>query len=439
MMRALRIGLALAVVFGGSVSADWPQWRGPHGSGIADDKNLPERWSATENLAWKARLGGVGVSSPIVAGNAVFVTSQLGTGISRQGPRLAQGAADAGERSISGSGSKSDKVVFLVEAFHRANGQRLWEYQMDAMGPLESVHDKHNLATPSPVTDGQLVYAWFGTGQIVALDMSGKLVWRRHLGQEISSFDINWGHASSPTLYGDSLILLCDHTPASYLLAVDKKTGKDKWKADRGKGRQSYATPFVVQTSTGPELVVNSSQRVDAYDPRSGAFLWHVGGTNQFPIPVPTFSNGVIYMTRGYRSGPYMALRPGGRGDVSTSLVVWQVATGAPYVSSLVYDGGLLYMASDVGAISVIEAETGKRLWQERVNGLFSASPVAGDGKVYFVSETGEVIVLRAGRKPQVIARNDMGERLMASPAISNGQIFLRSDGSLFAIGKASS
>jgi outer membrane protein assembly factor BamB len=439
MMRALRIGLALAVVFGGSVSADWPQWRGPHGSGIADDKNLPERWSATENLAWKARLGGVGVSSPIVAGNAVFVTSQLGTGISRQGPRLAQGAADAGERSISGNGSKSDKVVFLVEAFHRANGQRLWEYQMDAMGPLESVHDKHNLATPSPVTDGQLVYAWFGTGQIVALDMSGKLVWRRHLGQEISSFDINWGHASSPTLYGDSLILLCDHTPASYLLAVDKKTGKDKWKADRGKGRQSYATPFVVQTSTGPELVVNSSQRVDAYDPRSGAFLWHVGGTNQFPIPVPTFSNGVIYMTRGYRSGPYMALRPGGRGDVSTSHVVWQVATGAPYVSSLVYDGGLLYMASDVGAISVIEAETGKRLWQERVNGLFSASPVAGDGKVYFVSETGEVIVLRAGRKPQVIARNDMGERLMASPAISNGQIFLRSDGSLFAIGKASS
>jgi outer membrane protein assembly factor BamB len=439
MMRALRIGLALAVVFGGSVSADWPQWRGPHGSGIADDKNLPERWSATENLAWKARLGGVGVSSPIVAGNAVFVTSQLGTGISRQGPRLAQGAADAGERSISGNGSKSDKVVFLVEAFHRANGQRLWEYQMDAMGPLESVHDKHNLATPSPVTDGQLVYAWFGTGQIVALDMSGKLVWRRHLGQEISSFDINWGHASSPTLYGDSLILLCDHTPASYLLAVDKKTGKDKWKADRGKGRQSYATPFVVQTSTGPELVVNSSQRVDAYDPRSGAFLWHVGGSNQFPIPVPTFSNGVIYMTRGYRSGPYMALRPGGRGDVSTSHVVWQVATGAPYVSSLVYDGGLLYMASDVGAISVIEAETGKRLWQERVNGLFSASPVAGDGKVYFVSETGEVIVLRAGRKPQVIARNDMGERLMASPAISNGQIFLRSDGSLFAIGKASS
>jgi outer membrane protein assembly factor BamB len=442
MMRALRYGLAFAMAVGVTVSAaDWPQWRGPHGSGIADEKDLPQRWSATENVAWKASLGGVGVSSPIVSGNTVFVTSQIGTGVSRQGPRLAQGAAAAGtgERSLAAAGSASDKVVFLVEAFDRATGQRRWQHRMESVGPLESVHDKHNLASPSPVTDGQLVYAWFGTGQIVALDMSGKVAWQRHLGQEISPFNINWGHSSSPTLYEDALILLCDHTPASYLLAVDKKTGKDKWKADRGKGRSSYTTPFVVQAASGPELVVNSSERVDAYDPRTGTLLWHLGGSNQFPIPAPTFSNGIIYLTRGYRSGPYMAVKPGGRGDVSASHVLWQVATGAPYISSLVYDGGLLYMASDVGAISVIEADTGKRLWQERVNGLFSASPVAADGKVYFVSETGEVIVLRAGREPQVIARNDIGERLMASPAISNGQIFLRSDGSLFAIGKPKS
>ena len=440
MMRALRIGLALAMVMGGqAAAADWPQWRGPHGNGVADEKNLPERWSATENVAWKATLGGVGVSSPIVAGNTVFVTSQIGTGVSRQGPRLAQGTDAAGsERSLGGgrSAATGDKVFFLVEAFNRADGRRLWEYRLEAAGPLQSVHDKHNLASPSPVTDGQLVYAWFGTGQVVALDMNGKLVWQRHLGREISPFDINWGHSSSPTLYRDTLILLCDHGPASYLLAVDKGTGKDRWKADRGKGRSSYTTPFVVDTSNGPELIVNSSERVDAYDPRTGAFLWHVGGSNQFPIPSPTFHNGVIYMTRGYRSGPYMAIRPGGRGDVSMSHVVWQVPTGAPYISSLVYDAGLLYMASDVGAISVIDAETGRRLWQERVNGLFSASPVAADGKVYFVSETGEVIVLRAGREPQVIARNDIGERLMAGPALSNGQIFLRSDGALFAIGK---
>jgi outer membrane protein assembly factor BamB len=438
-MRALRIGLPLALVAGVTVSAaDWPQWRGPHGSGIADEQNLPERWSATENVAWTAHPGGVGVSSPIVSGNTVFVTSQIGTGSSRQGPRLAQGggAAGAEERSIAAAGSPSDKVTFLVEAFDRTTGRRRWQHRMDAVGPLESVHDKHNLASPSPVTDGQLVYAWFGNGQLVALDMNGKVAWQRHIGQEISPFGINWGHSSSPTLYDDVLILLCDHNSASYLLAVDKKTGKDRWKADRGRGRTSYSTPFVVRATSGPELIVNSSERVDAYDPQNGAFLWHVGGSNQYPIPVPKFGNGVIYMTRGYRSGPYMAVKPGGRGDISASHVVWQVPTGAPYISSLVYDAGLLYMASDVGAISVIDAETGRRLWQERVNGVFSASPVAGDGKVYFASETGEVIVLRAGRAPQVIARNDVGERLLASPAISNGQIFLRSDRTLFAIGK---
>ena len=440
MMRALRIGLALAVALGGSVSAaDWPQWRGPHGNGVADEKDLPLRWTATENVAWNVELAGVGVSSPIVAGNRVFVTSQIGAGISRQGPRLAQGAdaASAGERALSAArAAAGDRPFFLVEAFDRAAGRRLWEYRFQAAGPLPSVHDKHNLASPSPVTDGQLVYAWFGTGQIVALDMNGKLVWERHLGKEIAPFDINWGHSSSPTLYQDLLILICDHAPASYLLAVDKQTGTERWKADRGKGRSSYTTPFVVEAPGGPELVVNSSERVDAYDPRNGTLLWHVGGSNQFPIPSPTFHDGVIYMTRGYRSGPYMAVRPGGRGDISTSHVVWQVNTGAPYISSLVYDGGLLYMANDVGGITVIEADTGKRLWQERVGGLFSASPVAADGKIYFVSETGEVIVLRSGREPAVIARNDIGERLMAGPAISNGQIFLRSDGRLFAIGK---
>jgi outer membrane protein assembly factor BamB len=217
---------------------------------------------------------------------------------------------------------------------------------------------------------------------------------------------------------------------------VNKKTGREKWRADRGRGRMSYTTPFVVETPTGPELIVNSSQRVDAYDPRTGAFLWHVGGSNQFPIPAPTFHDGIVYMTRGYRSGPYMAVRPGGRGDISSSHVVWEVPTGAPYVSSLVYDEGILYMASDVGAVTAIDAATGKRIWQQRVEGIFSASPVAGDGKIYFVSETGETIVLKSGRQPEVLARNDLGERLIASPAISNGQLFIRGDGRLFAVGK---
>ena len=185
-------------------------------------------------------------------------------------------------------------------------------------------------------------------------------------------------------------------------------------------------------------MIVNSSDRVDAYDPRTGALLWYTGTTNRFPIPVPVFHDGVIYMSRGYRSGPYMAIRPGGRGDVTKTHIVWESQTGAPYISSLVHDAGLIYMATDVGGVTVVDAKTGARVWQQRIDGIFSASPVAGDGKVYFVSETGETIVLRAGRSPEVIARNDVGARLVSSPAISNGQIFLRSDDQLFAIGPKS-
>jgi outer membrane protein assembly factor BamB len=437
-LPGMMIAASLTVV----VSAeDWPQWRGPAGTGVSTETGLPERWSATENVAWRADLGGVGVSSPIVLGARVFVTSQLGAGTSRQGPRLAQGGAagGGGERSLGApraAGTTPGQPVFLVEAFDRASGKRLWQYRLDAVGPMPTVHDKHNMASPSPVTDGERVYAWFGTGQIVALDLEGRLVWQRHLGKENGPFEINWGHSSSPTVFEDMVILLCDHDPASYLLAVDARTGRDRWKADRGRGRQSYSTPFVVRTPAGPELIVNSSQRVDAYDPRSGTPLWHVGAPHQFPIPSPAFHEGVLYLSRGYRSGPYMAVRAGGRGDVNQSHVVWQSPTGAPYISSLVHHDGLVYMASDVGGVTAVDAATGQRVWQHRIPGIFSASPVAGDGKIYFVSETGDVVVLRAGRTPDVLATNAMGERLIASPAISNGQIFLRSDDRLFAIGR---
>lgn len=446
MARTLKLGIALALTIGGSVAAaDWPQWRGPQGTGVTTETDLPVRWSATENVAWKAPLSGLGVSTPIVSGDRVFVTSQAGTGVRRTGnhPRLVQDedAAAAGERALGAAGSApsgaaSDRTFFIVEAFHRADGRRLWEYRLEAEGPLQGVHDKHNLATPSPVTDGQLVFAWFGTGQIVALDMTGRPVWQRHLGKEIAPFEINWGHGSSPTLYRDSLILLCDHTQAAYLLAVDKRTGKDRWKADRGQNRSSYSTPLVVETAGASELIVNSSERVDAYDPRTGALLWHVGDSNRFPIPSPVFHDGIVYMSRGYRSSPYLAVRPGGRGDVTASHLAWQVPSGAPYVSSLIYDGGRIYMANDVGVLTAVDAQSGTRIWQERVGGVFSASPVAGDGKIYFVSETGETLVLRSGPKPEVIARNDIGERALASPAISNGQLFIRTDGRLFCIGQ---
>jgi outer membrane protein assembly factor BamB len=233
---------------------------------------------------------------------------------------------------------------------------------------------------------------------------------------------------------------LCDQPAISALLAVDTRTGKDVWKADRGKGRNSYSTPLIVDLPGGrAEVIVNSSERIDAYDAGTGAHLWFTGDANRFPIPMPVVHDGIIYTTRGYRSGPYSAIRPGGRGDITRSHVVWHVETGAPYVSSIVYAGGLLFMANDAGVITAIDATTGARVWQERTGGVFSASPVTADGKVYFVSESGETIVVRASREPVILSRNEIGERSVASPAIAGGRIYLRTDRHLLAIGAPSS
>ena len=387
----LVLGTALGVCVLGvaAVAADWPNWRGPNASGVAPDQTLPIKWSATENVAWRAAIAGAGVSTPIVSGDRVYVTSQIGAGVRREGthPRLVQGsdAAAQGERALgveAAAGGDPSKTYFVVEAFGRTDGTRVWERRIEAAGELTPVHDKHNLATPSPVTDGALVFAWFGTGQIVALDRTGAVAWQRHLAKENGAFDIQWGHGSSPVLYGDLLILLCDQPARSYLLAIDKKTGKDRWKADRGQGRSSYSTPLVVEGTFGAEVIVNSTERIDSYDAKTGAFLWHTGESSRFAVPSPVFHDGVIYASRGYRSGPYMAIKPGGRGDVTTTQMVWRIATGAPYCSSLLYYDRVVYMANDVGVLTAVDAATGERVWQERVDGVFSASPVGGGGHV---------------------------------------------------------
>jgi outer membrane protein assembly factor BamB len=269
---------------------------------------------------------------------------------------------------------------------------------------------------------------------VVALDMKGRELWKRHLGPEYGSFLNDWGHGSSPALYKDLLILLCDHRPVAYLLALDKRTGEQRWKVDRGNDRVSHSTPVVVRGPKGDELIVNSSERIDAFDPGTGSSLWHSGAERQTPIPSVVSHDGAIYMSRGYRNSDVLAIRAGGRGDVTGSHVQWRMPNGASYVPSILQYEGLLYMTNEVGVVTCAEAATGQKLWQKRLGGIFFASPVAGEGKVYLLSETGEAFVLRAGRQPEVLATNDLGERFLASPAISGRRIFLRSDGTLFAV-----
>jgi outer membrane protein assembly factor BamB len=439
-MRSHWIALGLAILCGAVLNAeDWPHWRGPAASGVSPERGLPVRWSDTENVAWKAQIRGVGVSSPIVSRDLVFVTSQAGSGEVKPGPRLVQSGnpADAGERALgAGPGAGDGKVVFLVSAFDRASGRKRWEYELPAEGGLTPVHEKHNLASPSPVSDGERVYAWFATGQIAAVDTAGKLVWKRNLGTDYGPFVINWGHGSSPVVHNGQLILLCYHEKSSYLLALDARTGAVRWKQDAPAGVTSYSTPLVVENGGRTEIVVNSSVGVGGHDFATGARLWHFDEDNRFPIPTPVAQDGIIYMSRGYRSSPFMAIRAGGSGNIADSRVVWRVPSGAPYISSPVQYDGLIYMTGDVGVLTLSDAKTGERVYQERIGGVYTASPVAADGKVYLVSEDGETIVLNAGRTPTIAARNQLNARQLASPAIAGGRLFIRADDTLYAIGK---
>jgi len=287
---ACRVGVATFSTPAGG--GGLPQWRGPQSQGVSSETGLPVRWSAEQNLAWKARLAGTGVSSPVVWGDQVIVTSQTGRAHKAGGsfPLLARDDSTLAEREnpIQEAVSASGDVFLVVEAFSRASGKRLWEHRVKARGELPDLHEKHNLATPTPLVDGERVYALFGTGQLVALDLKGREVWTRHLGLEISPFRTAWGHGSSPVLYGETLILLCDHQPRSYLLALDRRTGRQAWLADRGKGRVSHSTPLVVRGPNGDELIVNSSARIDAYDPATGKELWYAAASARRRFRAPS-------------------------------------------------------------------------------------------------------------------------------------------------------
>jgi outer membrane protein assembly factor BamB len=384
------------------------------------------RWSADGNIAWKVALPGRGASTPVVWNDHIFLTSQVG-----------EDAASAGGAKGGGSARPTGKPLrFVIQCFHRSGGRQVWRHEFDADENPTTLHKLHNLATPSCVTNGKLMFAWFGTGQLVCLDARGRLVWERHLGREYGPFKVSFGHGSSPTLYEKTILLLCDHGPTSYLLALDQRTGRTLWKVDRGAECRSYSTPVVARTGHGDELIVNSSPRIDAYDPGTGRLLWYADGRCAFPVPAPVYADGILYASRGYRSGPYMAIRLGGRGDVTQSHVVWRVPTGAAYVSSLLYREGLVYMATENGIVFCADARTGQTLWKERLEGAFYASPVGAGGKIYLLNEAGETFVLSAGTRFSLLERNPLGETCVASPAISRGRIYIRSERHLFCIGK---
>lgn len=426
--------------------ANWPSFRGPHASGIADGQNLPATWDGAKgsNVAWKAAIPGLAHSSPVVWGDRIFVTTAVS---SAGGATFKPGLYGAGTAS-------EDKSVqrWKVLAFDKRTGKLLWERTAYEGTPKEKRHIKATYANSTPATDGRYVVAFFGSQGLYAFTTDGKPAWSLDLGWlDVGAYDspdYEWGTASSPIIYKDLVIVQCDTQKADFLLAVNIKTGKVAWKADRDE-LPSWGTP-TIYPGKGPgkqraELITNASNFIRSYEPATGEELWRLGPTSQITAPTPVFQGDLIVVASGRRpSKPIYVIRAGASGDISlpqgatsNAHVVWSLQGAGSYMPTPLLYGDYLYVLENQGILTCYELRTGTLVYKECIphhGSGFSGSPVASDGRLYLPSEDGDIFVIRAGPKFEVLATNPIGELLMATPAISDGTLYVRAEQHLFAI-----
>jgi outer membrane protein assembly factor BamB len=427
-----------------NANGNWPSFRGLQAAGVTEKQNLPDRWDGKtgENILWRTPIPGLAHSSPVVWGQRIFVTSAVSSD-----PK-------AGFRpGLYGDGDASQDRSphrWMIYALDKRTGKILWERVAHEGAPLEKRHIKSTYASSTPATDGRIVVAWFGSQGVFAYDVNGRFLWKADLGRlNLGAYDIptyEWGTASSPIIWNNLVILQCDTQDDSFLLALDADTGKQVWKTERDE-LPSWGTPTVAMTSTGPELVTNASNYIRGYDPRTGNELWRLGRSSKITAPTPLFADDkfVIASGRGPER-PIFVVKAGARGDLTlpadktaSDAVVWsRTGRGSYMPTPLVYDG-ILYVLANNGVLDAYELRTGEEIYRQRlplVGSGFSASPVAADGKLYLSNEDGEILVIAAGRKYAHLATNSMGELLMATPALSEGVMYVRSAQSLFAVGR---
>ena len=411
----------------------WPQWRGPLGTGVSEETGLPLTWSAQTNIAWKASIPGFGASTPAIWNQHVFVTTQDGDKLLLLSLDKTTGATNWTQEVGRGQAN-----VMAVTRGREAEQRRTQKF-----------HRLHNLASPSPTTDGEVVIAHFGNGALAAYDFAGKKLWFHDLQKEHGGYTIWWGHANSPVLYQDLVISVCmqdplDEVPGppaeSYLVAHDKRTGELRWKSLRtttahAEQGDSYTTPILYKSEHGMQLIVMGGNQIDGYDPATGRQLWFLPGiTGGRTITGPTLNAGLVYATQGMR-GPLLAIKLDKTGKLESDAVVWKLNQGTADSACPVVWHDWLFFISDNGIAHCLEAQTGKLLWKERIPGDFKASPVAAEGRIYFLNLDGVCTVVKAGSNFEVLATNSIGEKTIASLAAADGKIYLRGDKSLFAIG----
>ena len=424
--------------------ANWPSFRGPRAAGFAEGQHLPDRWDPKtgENVLWRTPIAGLAHSSPVVWGGRVFVTSAVSSDPKATFRPGLYGDGDA-------SADRSEHR-WVLSALDKRTGKVLWERTAHRGEPLEKRHIKATYANSTPATDGRVVVAWFGSQGVHAFDVRGRFLWKVDLGRvDLGAYDIptyEWGPASSPVIWNGLVILQCDTQADSFLLALDAATGRTVWKTERDE-LPSWGTPTVAETSRGPELVTNASNYVRGYDPRTGRELWRLGRSSKITAPTPVFAEDLFVVASGRApERPIFVVRAGSRGDLTlpegkdrSDAVAWSRTGRGSYMPTPLAYRGLLYVLSNNGVLDAYDLKTGEEVYRQRlptVGSGFSASPIAADGKLYLPNEDGEVLVVAAGREFKHLATNSMGELLMATPALSEGVMYVRSASSLTAVGR---
>jgi outer membrane protein assembly factor BamB len=431
-----RFVVAVALVAAGtSLSAqNWPGFRGANASGVADGKPTAVKWNAPagENVAWKTPVAGVAVSSPIVWGDTVFVSTAISSD-------PAQGIRTGLYGDVEPVNDSSKHSWHLV-AIDKKTGKVVWDKVAYEGIPKTKRHPKSSQASATPVTNGRQVIVSFGSEGLYAFDFSGKLLWRKDLGALNSGWffdpDYEWGIGSSPIVYKNLVIVQCDIQRGSFIAAFDAASGKEVWRTQRDE-IPSWSTPTIFESNGKAELVTQATQFTRGYDPDTGKELWKFSGNSEIAIPTPIVGPGFVVITNGYRGvQPIFALKPGATGDITLkgddtkgASFAWSTKRGGPYIPTPVIYGDQLYVLQNSGVLSAHKIATGEQIYQKRLGGTggsFSASPVAGDGKIYCTSEDGDVFVIKAGPEYQELAKNSLGEVIMATPAISDGLIIFR-------------
>jgi len=401
----------------------WPQFRGPDSSGVAEDARLPERWSETENVAWKTDIPGLGWSSPVVWGDRIFVTSVIPM-VEQEKPRT--GIYLDGRRVTPPPGEHR----WMVYCIDFNTGRVRWEREVHRSTPKSARHLKNSFASETPTTDGERVYAYFGNVGVFALDMDGTLVWSESFGPFPSR--TGWGTAASPVLHDGRLYIVCDNEEKSFLVAFDARTGKQIWRVERDE-KSSWSTPHIWQHDGKTEIVTNASHRIRSYD-LDGKLLWEFGGASSIAIPTPVSAFGMVYISSGYVQDeirPVFAVQPGGT-------IAWSLPQGGPYNTSPLVYGDHYYTLFDRGFFTSHDARTGKEIYGKvRIDptaGAFTASPWAYNGRIFALSEDGVTFVIQAGPEYRLLRKNSLDEMTLATPAIARGSLFIRTASRLYRI-----